>query len=374
MRLDDDLDENGSGMPVIYMAFGVSVFILLVLLIVLAINKDNKPSREYQNLVSDMTTEAVVEVSNEPQEEKSTLVANDLDIWDMYPESPKQQKPVSPTPQKKEAAKEETQEATPSVTPEVDYNDGKHVEIKYPDGSSEWIAINEKWEKNTYDFSNLVDSGGKKKYYSNGKNVAFLGIDVSRYQKEIDFSQVADQGIDFVMIRVGARGYKTGVLTLDEYFEENLKNAKEAGLKVGLYFYSQAISTDEAKEEATMIINAIGENKIDYPIAIDMEMVDNDMSRVETLSKDERTVITAAFVNAIKDAGYTPMIYGDKDWLLKRIDVSKFTQSRIWLSQDDDIPDYPYTFDMWQYTTDGSIYGINGPVDMDLCFVDYDAQ
>lgn len=374
MRMDDDFEENGAGMPVIYMALGVSVFILAVLGIVLAINKDNRPSKNSQ-IISDMTTVAVEQATPEPVEEKETLVASDLDIWDMYPEKPQDKKQDKDKDKDKDKDPDPTEEAEKdAVTPEVDYNDGKHVEIKYSDGSSEWIAINEKLEKNNYDFSNLVDSGGKKKYISDGKNVAFLGIDVSRYQKTIDFSQVADQGIDFVMIRVGARGYKTGQLTLDECFEENLKNAKEAGLKVGLYFYSQAISTQEATEEATMIINAIGENKIDYPIAIDMEMVDNDLSRVETLSKDERTVITAAFVNTIKDAGYIPMIYGDKDWLLKRIDVSKFTQSRIWLAQDDEVPDYPYTFDMWQYTTDGSVYGIDGSVDLNLCFVDYDAQ
>lgn len=369
MRMDDDFDDNGSGLPVIYMALGVSAFILIVLGIVLALNKDNRPKKDNQ-IISDLTNIEAAQATPE-EEPKDTLVASDLDIWDMYPQQP----------QKKEKEKEKKKEPepaeetpTPSATPEVDYNDGNHVEIKYPDGSSEWIAINEKWEKNNYDFSNLVDSGGKKKYLSDGKNVSFLGLDVSRYQKTIDFSQVADQGIDFVMIRVGARGYKTGQLTLDECFEENLKNAKEAGLKVGLYFYSQAISTQEATEEATMVLNAIGENKIDYPIAFDMEMVDNDTSRVETLSKDERTVITAAFVNTIKDAGYKPMIYGNKDWLLKRIDVSKFTQSRIWLAEEDEVPDYPYTFDMWQYTTDGEVYGIDGPVDLNLCFVDYGAQ
>lgn len=367
MRMDDEFDDGNGGMPIIYMALGVSLFILLVLGIVIAVNK--KDTNEHKTHINSEVTPVVQVTVPETEENVKKPVASDLDIWDMYPEEPSRV-----TDKVQAQVTEEVERITPTPEEEPDYDDGKHVEIKYSDGSSEWIAINEKLEKNNYDFTNLVDSGGKLKYYSDGKNVSFLGIDVSRYQKEIDFDQVKDQGIDFVMIRVGARGYKTGTLTLDEYFEENLNKATEAGLDVGLYFYSQAISTQEAAEEATMVINAIGEHKINYPIAIDMEMVDNDMSRVETLSKDERTVITAAFVNAIKDAGYRPMIYGNKEWLLKRIDTSKFTQSSIWLAQDDDIPDYPYTYDMWQYTTDGSVYGVNGPVDMNICFVDYNAQ
>ncbi len=209
---------------------------------------------------------------------------------------------------------------------------------------------------------------------ADGKNISFMGIDVSRYQKDIDFSRIKEQGIDFVMIRVGARGYKNGNIVMDEYFEKNLNSAIEAGLDVGVYFYSQAINVSEAEEEANIVLAAIAEKKITYPVAFDMEYVENDTSRIDTLTRDEKTLITAAFVNKIKEAGYRPMIYGNKEWLLKRIDVSKFTTSAFWLSQDDEHPDYPYKYDIWQYTTEGEIYGIDGAVDMDICFVDYAAQ
>ena len=128
------------------------------------------------------------------------------------------------------------------------------------------------------------------------------------------------------------------------------------------------------EEEANIVLAAIAEKKITYPVAFDMEYVENDTSRIDTLTRDEKTLITAAFVNKIKEAGYRPMIYGNKEWLLKRIDVSKFTTSAFWLSQDDEHPDYPYKYDIWQYTTEGEIYGIDGAVDMDICFVDYAAQ
>ena len=365
MRLDDYDDDNGAGLPIIYTVLGVSAFILVVLGIVVAVNGNKKPKN---TVVSNYTvTEAVAEAV--PTNEERKIVAGDLDIWDMYPEEPPVKKDTVATDVVKP-----TVAVSPSPTAEPDYNDGKHVEIVYEDGSTEWVKINDKIEKNNYDYTNLVDSGGKLKYVTDGRKISFLGIDVSRYQKEIDFSQIKDQGIDFVMIRVGARGYKTGNITMDECFEQNLNNAIEAGMDVGVYFYSQAINVAEAEEEANMVINALGERKITYPIAFDMEYVSNDTARIDTLTKDEKTLITSAFVNKIKEAGFRPMIYGNKEWLLKRIDVSKFDQSSIWLAQEDEKPDYPYMFDMWQYTTEGSLYGIEGSVDMNICFVDYHAQ
>lgn len=372
MRLDDDFEEGTGGIPLIIMALGVSVFFLVVLGIVIALNQDNSSGNDndfVSNLYSKITPAAVTTASYENQF-TDKRVASDLDIWDMYPkEKEKKEDTTAVTLEVKP-----TEKATPIPTEEPDYDDGKHVKIEYLDGSSEWIEISDKIDKNTYDFTNLINSGGKLKYVSDGKKVSFLGVDISRYQKDIDFNQVKDQGIDFVMIRVGARGYKTGTLTMDEYFEKNLNGALEAGLDVGLYFYSQAISVQEATDEANMVLNAIGDKKIKYPIAFDMEFVENDMSRIDTLSKDEKTLIAATFANTINNAGYRPMIYGNKEWLLKKIDVSKFTQSSIWLAQYDDVPDYPYTFDMWQYTTSGEVYGIDGSVDMNICFVDYSAQ
>ena len=373
MKLDDDFDENNGGMPIIYMALGVSFFILLVLCIVISVNKDKRSDnyRKYSENTA-LTQVAAQQAADEKSEESSVTgrVASDLDIWNLYPEQSKEAEPVpgiTPTPKP-------TPTQAPTATAKPDYNDGKHVKITYRDGSEEWVTISDKIEKNNYDFTNLVESGGKYKYVSNGKNASFTGIDVSRYQKEIDFSRVKEQGVDFVMIRVGARGYKNGTLSMDEYFESNLQKALDAGLDVGVYFYSQAINTQEAEEEANLVLGAISGKNITYPVAYDMEYVENDTSRIDTLTKDEKTLITAAFVNKIKEAGYRPMIYGNKEWFLKRIDVSKFTSSSFWLSQDDEHPDYPYMYDIWQYTTEGELYGIDGAVDMNICFVDYAAQ
>lgn len=377
MKFDeDDLEDKAGGLPVIYMALGVSFFVLLVLMVVIAVNKDKQPSGNYQAIVeaTRAAEESVAVDEVTPNVENTNLTADDLDIWDMYPVNGGYDDSIDPKEVGEDEKKDKEKKPTPTVSPEIDYNDGNHVMIKYADGSTEWVKINDKWEKNNYDFTNLIDSGGKMRYMSDGKTISFLGIDVSRYQKDIDFAQVKEQGIDFVMIRVGARGYKTGALSLDEFFEQNYTKATEAGLDVGLYFYSQAVTAAEATEEANLVLNAINGRKLQYPIAIDMEMVDNDISRIDTLSKDERTLITQTFVNKINEGGYKGLVYGNKEWLLKRVDVGKLTNCGMWLSQDDKVPDYPYLYDMWQYSTNGSVYGIDGAVDMNICFVDYSAQ
>ena len=357
MRQTDDFEDNSGGLPIIYMALGVSVFILAVLGIVLAINK--KPVRN---------TKPVVVVEESSEENSSELIASDkrtaddLDIWNMYPEE---------TEEETTETESETEEET---TTEESKDDGNHIQIVYSDGSEEWVKINPYMEKNTYDFTNLVSNDGKMKYYSDGKKISYLGVDISRYQKDVDFEALKSDGIDFVMLRVGARGYKTGEIQIDEYFHENIKKATEAGLDIGVYFFSQAVTQEEAIEEAQLVLDNIKEYEILYPIAYDMEFIENDTARVETLTRDERTAIAAAFLNHVNNAGYTPMLYGDTEWLVKRIDVAKFNASCIWLAEEADIPKYPYRYEMWQYTTQGQVRGINGFVDLNISFVDYSAR
>ena len=360
MRQTNDFEDNSGGLPIIYMALGVSFFILAVLGIVLAMNK--KPAKN-----NSIPIAAALEESNEELASEDAIAsdikrtADELDIWDMYPEETEE-----------ETTEEET--TTEEVTTEENKDDGNHIQIIYDDGSEEWVQINPYIEKNTYDFTSLVSNDGKMKYYSDGKKISFLGVDISRYQKDIDFQALKNDGIEFVMIRVGARGYKTGELQMDEYFEQNIKKATEAGLDIGVYFFSQAITQEEAVAEAQLVLDSIKDYEILYPVAYDMEFIENDTARVETLTRDERTAVAAAFLNHINNAGYTPMLYGDTEWLVKRIDVAKFNASCIWLSEEADIPKYPYRYEMWQYTTQGQVNGINGFVDLNISFVDYSAR
>lgn len=362
MRQTYDYEDHSGGLPLITMAVVVSFFVLMILVLVVAMNK--KPQRQ-------VPVVAQTEESSEESSSKSTsghvtggnLVASDLDFWEMYPEETE-----SETEEDEETTEEET---TTEVGPE---NDGKHVEVVYRNGSSEWVAINPYWKKNTYDFTNLIQKNDLLHYYANGKEVSYLGVDLSKYQKSVDFYAIKNEGIDFCMLRVGARGYETGAIQEDEKFQEFLAGAEAAEMPVGLYFFSQAVTEAEAIEEANFVLSKIGEHKISYPIAYDMEFITNDNSRIETLTRTEKTNIALAFLNRIEEAGYTGMLYGNKEWLLKRIDLSKFENYDVWLSQEDDIPDYPYTYSMWQYTRQGEVYGIDGYVDLNISFIDYSAR
>ncbi len=390
MRLDDEFEyeyeEEGPGryrgsIPIIYMTLGVSVFVLILLgAIIISNNNKNKASSNYANYVAQQQAGEEA-VSEEMPEVGSKRTADDLDIWDMYKD-----KTTAPRSDASEDDADESSNAAPLPSPSMavptaspipddeKYNDGKHYKIEFKDGSAEWVTIDTSREKNNYDFTKFVSNDGKLKYMNDGKVASFLGIDVSRYQKDIDFYQVKNAGIEFVMIRAGSRGYQTGQIALDEFFEQNIGRATDAGLDVGVYFYSQAITPEEAVEEANLVIEACKDRKLVYPVAFDMEFVDNDVARIDTLSKDERTAIAAAFINRMVEAGYKTMIYGDDEWLTKRVDLKKLPTVSVWLSDESENPDYPYQYSMWQYSKQGTVYGINGPVDMNVCFIDYSAQ
>ena len=371
MRQTNDYEDHSGGLPLIYMALAVSAFVLMILVLVVTINKDKGPSPGYtaamQEKEKEEETSDSAAVIQKGHEVGGDLVASDLDFWDMYPvetEEPVEEENVE---EEEEEIEEEEVENDPS-------KDGKHVEIVYRDGTSEWLEINPYWKKNNYDFANLVSKNDLLHYYSNGKQISYLGVDLSKYQSKVDFAAIQSEGIDFCMLRVGARGYETGTIQEDEKFQEFLTGAEAVGMPVGLYFFSQAVTEAEAVEEANYVIARIGEHKISYPIAFDMEYIDNDSSRIETLTKTEKTNIALAFLQRIEEAGYTGMIYGNKEWLLKRIDLSKFEKYDVWLTQEDDIPDYPYTYSMWQYTKQGEVYGIDGYVDLNISFIDYSAR
>ncbi|MCR4617201.1 MAG: glycoside hydrolase family 25 protein [Lachnospiraceae bacterium] len=310
---------------------------------------------------------------------------DELDFWDLYPEN-KETEGMEMVPENGAASGSGTENG-PGLPPadgsapgtgegvSSDENDpskdGKHTKVTLRDGSEEWVTISQYLPKNDYDYSNLVCKDDRMEYYIDGKKVSYLGIDVSKYQDYIDFNKVKKDGIDFVMIRVGLRGYGTGQITYDDYFFDNIKRATDAGLKVGVYFSSQAISKDEATEEANTVLEALGDYKIDYPIAFDMGFIDGDTARIEGLSINDKTEIAKTFLDTVSAKGYTGCIYATKEWLIKEIELSKLTSYDFWLAQEEDLPDYPYKFSMWQYKTKASVEGISGFVNLNISFVDY---
>ncbi len=198
-----------------------------------------------------------------------------------------------------------------------------------------------------------------------------VGIDVSKHQKKIDWKKVKADGVDFAIIRLGFRGYDSGKIVIDEYFEENMKQAIAAGLDVGVYFYSQAITKEEALEEANVVLEQVKKFKITYPVVFDTEQVEAPTGRANLISTELRTDITIEFCEAIKKAGYYPMIYANTRWLVAELDMTRLTQYDKWFAQYYKNVFFPYEFQMWQYTGKGKVDGVSGDVDLNVSFVDY---
>ncbi len=374
MRLPNDFEERPGITPTLVSAMlAVTLLVGTILSVVLLMNhREEKKTADESTPPVIITEDDMGAGSTETKEALltgSTLSPDDLEFWDKYPPQVSASMSVP-----EDNASQGSLEAgdTSSVPVEKDpATDGKHTLVKYADGREEWVLISPYLPKHEYDFTKLVCQSDLMKYYVDGKQVSFVGVDISKYQDYVDFVKLKKAGIDFVMIRVGARGYGTGQLVVDEYFSDNIKRASDAGLQIGLYFFSQAVNKDEAVEEANLVLQNIGDYRIDYPIAFDMEHIPNDTSRIDALSKSEKTSIAKAFLDTVQEAGHIGVIYGNKEWLIKEIDMSKLTAYDVWLSQMADIPDYPYKFSMWQYKNDVLIDGIAGYAHLNISFIDY---
>lgn len=234
-------------------------------------------------------------------------------------------------------------------------------------GSYDGLGMRQSIPENDYNMNYLYEEGGFLRYEDDNYESA-VGIDVSYYQKDIDWEKVKAAGADFAIIRLGYRGYETGELVLDEYFRENLREAKDAGLDVGVYFFSQATTTSEAIKEARFVIRHIRGKGVTYPVVFDMEPIEG-ADRITDLTVEEKTEIADAFCQVIERNGYTPMIYGNPQWLNDNLDLSYLTDYDIWLAHYAETTDFPYCFKMWQYTQSGKIDGIKGDVDLDIYFI-----
>lgn len=216
-----------------------------------------------------------------------------------------------------------------------------------------------------YDWSNLkTDESGRLSYVQNGQTISRTGIDVSSHQQQINWSSVAQDGISFAYIRLGYRGSSEGTLYVDDFFAQNLSGAKNAGIDVGVYFFSQAITEEEAREEARFVLKQLDGTSLDYPIAFDMEPSPEGGGRADALTREEATAIANAFCDEIQKNGYRAIIYGNS-YDLSKYDLSALT-GRIWLAQYDGKPDGSISFVMWQYTPKGTVAGISGSVDLNL--------
>lgn len=205
------------------------------------------------------------------------------------------------------------------------------------------------------------------------------GIDVSTFQSSINWNQVKAAGVDFTIIRAGFRGYgSSGTLNKDARFDENMKGATQAGIDRGVYFFSQAITVEEAKEEARYVLNLIKDYEVTYPIAFDFENPPAADARTQVLDspsmKSFNTDLVIAFCDTIREAGYYPILYTGLYWLNNRLDVSRLEgKYDIWIAQYSTSitkPGYDKAT-IWQYASNGRVPGISGNVDLNKGYVDY---
>ena len=201
---------------------------------------------------------------------------------------------------------------------------------------------------------------------------AVFGIDVSKFNGEIDWAQVKDAGVKFAIIRCGYRGSKSGSIVIDPCFEQNIKGATDNGIPVGVYFFTQATSDVEGVEEASAVMSMIKQYKITYPVFIDSESAGGS-GRADGLEAGDRTKALEAFCQTIRAGGYKAGVYASKNWLNDRLDITKLsTDNVIWLAEYKDEPTYGGKYQLWQYSSGGSISGIEGRVDMNLSYLDTD--
>lgn len=231
--------------------------------------------------------------------------------------------------------------------------------VYYFDANGNKITGQQVIQGAAYDFGTdgaLITGNGKR------------GIDVSKWNGSIDWNAVKNSGIEYVIIRCGYRGSSAGSLIEDPKYVTNIKGAINAGLKVGVYFFTQAISEAEAVEEASMVLEQVKNYKLTYPIFLDVEASGG---RADKIDKATRTAVCKAFCETIQSAGYTAGIYANKNWLEEKIDANALGRYKIWLAQYASAPTYGGRYDMWQYRSTGRVSGISGDVDMNWSYLNY---
>ena len=233
-------------------------------------------------------------------------------------------------------------------------------------GNSYQTTVNPNASKNPYDKMKFVSDSGKMSYEDDTYK-SRLGVDVSEHQGDINWQEVKNAGIDFAFIRIGYRGYgESGDIKEDIKFENNFDKAKEAGIDVGVYFFSQAINEDEAREEARFVLEHLRGRVLELPVVYDPENIRDDVARTDNVTPEQFTKNTIAFNEEVKVAGYKPMVYSNMLWEAFKFDMTKLKEYPFWYADYESRPQTPYDFTFWQYSEKASIAGIEGNMDMNI--------
>ena len=292
--------------------------------------------------------------------------------------------------------------ATSDTTTKLKDKNGNQIYIKNADGSykeavyADYYTVSEFYisAQANYVYTGWQTIDGRTYYYDKNGNVvtgtqiiqgvtynfgsdgaiattvngSTFGIDVSRHNGTIDWNAVKASGVDYVIIRCGYRGSSTGALIEDQNFKSNIKGATAAGLKVGVYVFSQAVDEVEAVKEASLAVSLVKGYNLAYPIFIDTEASGG---RADKIDKATRTAVVNAFCQTVASAGYKPGIYASKTWFEDKLNMGGIASCKIWLAQYSAAPTYKGKYDMWQYSSKGKISGINTNVDLNYSYLGY---
>lgn len=350
---DDNDNDRGLSLPVIYTMIAMAGIVLIVILVVVSQNTRSSNRKTAAGLTPTPVVEAVDLRDGESGEagENTGLRSEDLDFWNMYGDrNAGEVVEESPTPSPSPSPSEEP---SPSPTPTED-------------------PAYEDVQKNAIDFTKIKIVNDQMGYYPESEKTSKLGVELSKSNGKVDFDWLKRNGIDFVMLKIGGRGYESGVISLDEQFTNYIEAAKKADLDIGVSFYSQAVSVTEAVEEANFVVNQLQSYTIRYPVALVMEEITNDTARTDTLSVDQRSQIAEAFLQTIQYDGYHAILYGNEQWLMEKIRPDGLlTDYDVLLNDTNPLPEYPYEFKMWRYATDISLAGIENGGAYIISFVDY---
>ncbi len=393
----DREDKRAYKKMVVYFVTAASLVMLLFLTVIYF---NTREKQERKRALEKEKQEQMLALEEQRAEDEalgigeSNVRSEDLDFWDMYEKDEDDEPSVSANNDDLVDRKDRPEEVDKPYKPlsfnnikndnedpimpgdeeKDDEDDGKHIKARAKGKEETWYDIIEDLNKNNYDLKANLNMDEDKLEYKDRAITSKRGVDVSKYQGTIDWAKVKAAGIDFAMIRVGARGYGSAQLMLDDNFVTNIMGARAAGLETGAYFFSQATTEEEAVEEANFTVGALMNYGATYPVAIDVEWIENDRARTDDLTPEERTDLAVKYCETVKAFGYKPMIYATRDMLIAGMLPDKLKDYDVWLS-DDYRPevgtDYPYEFNMWQYTKKGSVDGIPGEVDINISFVNY---
>lgn len=253
----------------------------------------------------------------------------------------------------------------------------------YPDyvvlvdsGKYHFIEKNESLSANRFDNEKFLLGEDGLLSYQDEQVDTYMGIDVSKYQGKIDWEKVKNAGVDFAIVRAGIRGYSEGAILGDDTFTDNVEGAKQQGIALGTYFFTQATSEEEAVEEAQFVIDRLKEAEVslEYPVYLDVEAVSSANCRTKDLTQEQRTKFAKVFLEKIEEAGFQPALYGNMKTYMLMLDITELEEYDKWLASYSLPIYYPYDFQILQYSEKGRIPGISEPVDLNICFKKYGGE